>query len=858
MLRSLSPYVIAFLSGACALVYQVVWMRGFTPVFGLSVYATTAVLCAFMGGLGLGSHWAPTLVASSHKNPWRTYAAIEVAIALGALVVVSSVHPITTLYSHVAGMDRGGIATSLVRFLLAGSVMVIPTFFMGLTLPVLVHAHQLDADDHTWNARRIGALYGFNTLGAALGCLVVGFVLLYRFGIHKTTWLTAGLNIGVAFLALLQSRRAEAIEDSPSAIPPADTLAQAPTTSQGPPPSSQSASHPRFLSPRMLLFTYALIGVTSFGYELSWFRILIYYLQGATYSFSIMLALFLTGNALGAMYFSRFLERRLDKSPPDETLKVLAVAQVFIGLFGIGTLYTYRAIPVIWLLLIRALGADSWTMITAQKAIVAGLIIVPPTFLMGLTFPLLARLLKRTWPADGRIVGRLYAANTVGAILGSLLTGFVFFNAFGVQATIILLASLNFLLGLGIGFPVARTTRRFAAALVAASILFALTLLLTPPRMLIANFEKFVGKIVFYRESAADVTFVYEDEKGARVLAFNDGRGTSSTNPTSNYVNRVQAYSTMAQNPDAQDVLVISLGCGNTASAYTAFPIRRLDLVDISAGAFEAAPYFPTNLDVLDDPRVHTWVEDGRNFLLRTDRQWDIIEIELPTLHTDGVVNLYTREFYEIAWKRLKPGGILSQWIDARQSQRDVAYRVANTMIQRFPHASAWATHWSWWINGIKQDHPFRFDYEKAKELFDNPRVKKDTEWVGSGLEDVLSRLVSAEDILRRTVGQAGIITDDRTVVDFLVPKLVAPSAFGGGIAYYSSPLGPLFVDYWKKKGVKQLTTATMLKFHASNHFELVDQSLRSVAGSIPPDVLKRLEKANDAWMYSPSPLHPW
>ena len=229
------------------------------------------------------------------------------------------------------------------------------------------------------------------------------------------------------------------------------------------------------------------------------------------------------------------------------------------------------------------------------------------------------------------------------------------------------------------------TGRRFQAGAAALAAVAVLLWIVTPPRMLIRQFEHYLGKVLFYEESASDITFVYERSEGGetyRALAFHDGRGTSSTQPVVNYVNRLLAYSSMALKPDAKRVLVISFGCGNTASAFLRFPIERLDVVDVSTGAFQAAPYFATNLGVLGDPRMHTHVEDGRNFLLRSRDTYDIIELELPTLHTDGVVFLYTSEFYRIAAPRLAPDGLLSQWIDVLQTQREPSYQLVGTMLK--------------------------------------------------------------------------------------------------------------------------------------------------------------------------------
>jgi spermidine synthase len=370
----------------------------------------------------------------------------------------------------------------------------------------------------------------------------------------------------------------------------------------------------------------------------------------------------------------------------------------------------------------------------------------------------------------------------------------------------------------------------------------------TPRRMLLANFERYQGTISFYREAAADITFVYEVE-GDLWLGFSDGRGTSSTSDENNYLNRLSAYEAMLLKPDARNVLVISMGCGNTASAFTAFPIERLDIVDISSGPFEAAKLFHTNRGVLDDPRVHVTVEDGRNFLLKTPRRYDVIELELPSLHTDGVAFLYTREFYEIARARLTEGGVISQWIDAFQTRRQPSYRLINTMRQVFPEVSVWANRWSWWILGVNGGPPGAPDYERVRALFETASVREDMARVGTDLEDILASVVGYGEALDEVLRSAPPITDDRTWIDFELPKLATPASLGGGIAYYNAPLRKLFEEQWKRRGgIRQGGLVPFYGGGPERHHELVDRSLRAFARGYPAELVERVAARNGAW----------
>jgi spermidine synthase len=296
-------------------------------------------------------------------------------------------------------------------------------------------------------------------------------------------------------------------------------------------------------------------------------------------------------------------------------------------------------------------------------------------------------------------------------------------------------------------------------------------------------------------------------------------------------------------------VLVISMGCGNTASAFAAFPIERLDVVDISSGPFEAAKLFATTRTVLEDPRVHVTVEDGRNFLLKTPRKYDVIELELPSLHTDGVAFLYTREFYEIARSRLTEGGVISQWIDAFQTRRQPSHRLVATMREVFPEVSVWANRWSWWILGVNGGPPGAPDYERVRALFESASVREDMARVGTDLEDVLASLVGYGDALDEALGSAPPITDDHTWIDFELPKLPTPASLGGGVAYYNAPLRRLFEAQWQRGG--GIRQDGLVPFHGGGperHAELVDRSLRAFAPGYPPELLERVAARNGAW----------
>lgn len=830
------PYFFVFISGACALIYEIIWMRIFLPAFGISIYSTTTVLCAFMGGLGLGSYLAPRIIKRWRGSLWSLYAALTISIGITAMAVPYLDNIIVHIYTAVSRSGSLSIFVPAVRFLLSFIVMAIPTVFMGISFPAIVEAALRMADDPPAKAdKRVGYLYGLNTLGGAFGCLLAGFVLIYKLGLILSTLATASVNIilgAAAFFCFVSGKDKASFsagrayrEDTGGTV-------------------ERNAAGGLLVSRKMLIIFYGIIGMAALSYQLIWTRILIFYLQSGTYSFSIILIVFLAGLGIGSFLFSRLVNKASGTGQAG-WIFTAGIIQLLLGIIALATLPVYSRLGDIWISLISGFGAETWHSIMLQKMFIAGIIILPPTILMGIMFPLLVKIYKACGSGNSEAVGYLYAANVTGAIFGSFLTGFILFDKIGIQATLLLISSIN--IALGMAFLLTRAVRRpgrlrwAVSYLVAAYILIAV---LMPEKILASNYEKYWGKVLFYKESAADITTVIQDKRKEEILflAFHDGRGTSSTRAFSNYINRMYAYASMMANPEARDVLVICMGVGNTASAFSAFPVKSLDIVDISAGCFEAAEYFYTNRGVLKDPRVTTYAEDGRNYLLRSKKAYDIIQLEPPSIHTDGVVNLYTKEFYEVALSKLKPGGILSQWIDVYQNGEEISNMMTKTMLEVFPNSTLWYR-WSencWLLMGKKDEANTWIDHNKTRRLFSGKTIIDDMKLVDTSYEDILSNLAATKDGLNDMTRGARIITDDRTIVDFYVSHLRRNPAFGGGMAYAWSPLKYTFRASWMRDGL-WMPPENAVKTYSSAEEEFMDRPLLEITDELPKDVLDQV-----------------
>ncbi|MDC4226976.1 MAG: fused MFS/spermidine synthase [Candidatus Manganitrophus sp.] len=360
--------VLFFFSGVTALIYQMVWMRELVLVFGASMFAISTLLTAFMGGLALGSDFFGRR-ADRYSNPLRIYGFLELGIGGYALLVPFLLSSLIPIYQYLHGLFHFSFYIfSLVRFVMAVLVLLLPTALMGGTLPVLARLYKNNAEV----GKGVGLLYAFNTLGAVIGVLGAGFVLLPTLGLNKTVLLAAALNGAVGLLAIW--RGTQNIESSLSRPQPKGRRSPAPKHPQSP--------------RRILLITFALSGFAAMVYEVVWTRILTLILGSTLYSFATMLATFLMGLAIGSFLFSFFLKRF------SRPLLLLALVQGGIALFAFGGEFLFPLLPVLFFKLLEIFHSEGG-IISASKFFIVAAVMLVPTVLMGGVFPLVIHLLTR-------------------------------------------------------------------------------------------------------------------------------------------------------------------------------------------------------------------------------------------------------------------------------------------------------------------------------------------------------------------------------------------------------------------------------------------------------------------------------
>ncbi|MBK7670094.1 MAG: fused MFS/spermidine synthase [bacterium] len=436
-------YLLFLLSGATALVYQVVWVRQQGLVFGGTHLAVSTVLAVFMGGLALGG-WLLGRRADRWQRPLRAYGLLELGIALSALAAYGMLQVYPAIYVTLAGPFRDNpTALTALRFLLAAVAMIVPTTLMGATLPVLSR-YAREAGGGL--AGHLSLLYGLNTLGAVVGAVVTGFLLLPRLGTSRTLFVAVLLNLTVAVAALLLGRRGSA------AMPTGDAEDHA-----------QGDANVATPGAKLVLAGIGISGFCALGYEVLWTRALGTTLGTSTYAFTVMLAAFLSGIGLGSESFGLFMRRRSAGRDTRSLVRLFAAVQALIGCTALGVTWLLGDLSGHSAWLTSALVGAGWGEFAARQATgfaAAFSYMVLPAFLMGVAFPLAGTVHASTRRRSSGAVGEVLAWNTVGAILGALAAGFLLIRMWGIERSLVALSALN--LSLAAAIIGAASKRRIA------------------------------------------------------------------------------------------------------------------------------------------------------------------------------------------------------------------------------------------------------------------------------------------------------------------------------------------------------------------------------------------------------------
>lgn len=757
-----------FFSGASALIYEVVWGRMLVLVFGGTSFAISTVLAAFMGGLALGSYLFGKLI-DRRGHPLIVYGLLEAGIAAWALLIPALLGLLNSGYGLLyKELDPSFYVLSLLRFSLTFIVILVPTTLMGGTLPVLM---RLLTATGALVGRTSALLYFANTSGAVLGTFTAGFMLIPGLGLRGTTHLAVVVNIAVALLAIYMARKVEFKSPAPA------SAVESPSPEKG-------FALKRPLDRGIVLFVYAFSGFTALAYEVIWTRVLVSIVGTTTYAFTTMLTTFLLGLAIGSLVFSRFADRV-------KSVRPLALVQFFIALLALATVPMLGALPGLFIKLQGPLGQGWWGQVGLRFTLCL-FAMLPPTLLMGATFPIVAKLYAGNAEGIGTNIGRMYAFNTMGAILGSFLAGFVAVPIMGQESSILVAVTLNVLAALALVLFI----RGPAGHRVAISVACALAILLVA---IVPKFDLWDKKIMssgvyLYGseyQSISDLEKVlanarllyFKEDKDATVSVWQEGSvkymringKTEASTGSDMLTQRMVGTLPLLFHPAPKDVLLIGLASGVTAGSMLQHPVEKLECVEIVRGMDRAAEIFSReNYDCLNDPRFELIESDGRNYIMLTDETYDVIVSQGSNPWVAGCVNLFTIEFFELAREHLNPGGILGQWVQIYSMTREDFDLVLSTFHDVFPYVTVWqASEGDIVLIGSERELPS--DYEFIKEAMNRPRVAEDLKSVGldtfAGLFSCF--LLDTDAVEEYLDGFSKRVTDDDPSLEFTMPQTI-------------------------------------------------------------------------------------
>ncbi len=742
-----------FVSGACGLIYQVVWTRLMTHVFGSTLLAVSTVLAAFMAGLALGSYVLGKR-ADRCRSPLRLYAYYEIGIGLAAVAVLLLLDRLTPFYLWLSdSFGSTSLLFGLGRFVVIFAIILIPTTLMGATLPIL---GRLVIDGLGQVGRRLGGLYAINTVGAVAGCLLAGFYLIAEVGTHIAIHLAATLNLLVGAASWwLDSKQSRAAESEPTATPKRNRKAGK--------PKGKAVTSPFTI--RLLLVGFALSGMTSFAFEVFWARALVFYVGNSTYAVTTMLAAFLIGVALGG-YLARHLVDR-SKSP----VRLFAGLQIGIGLTAAVAMPLLSA--VIYSETFRGWfqsTAGNWGNQLLLNLTLCLLVMLVPTTLIGMIFPLVGRILLRDLRQTGETVGKAYAVNTLGNIVGALAPAFLIIPLLGIHKGILAMSTINVAVGLSLlvyGRGRSHITRYAFPAAMAAGIAWVVR---SPsPSQFPSDTQAPDDEVVYYREGPSATTKVFVKPLSGDKHISVDGIQIGGSDDELNYKQQWLAHVPKLLLADFHTELSIGLGSGILVGESVRHPgIERVTCVEIAPTVVEGAGYFrDENHGVLESPKLEMVINDGVNYLLTSRRRYDIISTDAKTDPEHGVNGVFfSREYYTLMRDRLAPGGLAIQWIPTHYPPR-IFKTVIHTCAEVFPHAQLWFSEGNCFL--IASNHRLAPDPEEIDRRLGDPELPFDglRRFGLDSSASLLAHLVATEDMLRQ--GTQGIPSNtlERPNVEF-------------------------------------------------------------------------------------------
>jgi len=752
--------LIYFASGACSLIDEVVWVRLLKLTLGNTVYATSIVVSVFMGGLALG---AVIMARYSDRitRRLRLYALLETLVTISALSLpwlLKIADPVYVWFFRAFHPAHWQLL--LVQVIISAAILLVPSMLMGSTLPLLgrfVTSLEKEA------GHLVGRLYALNTLGAAVGCFLAGFALIRAFGVMGTLYLAALLNLLVAFGGWFLSRFS-AVSDEPAPARPAAIRV--------PVPAGRTADGKFYL----LVVAFFLSGLISIGYELLWMRSIVHLLGGFTYVFSAVLTVYLLGNVIGAAIGSKLAKRLTVPA------SAFAVTLVLLGLYGV----FYLPLLISWMVETKAIGntlaviyshipASFYTINPMVHSLVLFLL---PSIIMGTGFPIALQAWTNHMHKVGRSTGTAYAANTIGAVAGGLVTGFVLIPLLGLQVSITILGLAGVWIAAIMWFVFKGPPKILIRwALAAVAVFLTIVTLRTPTNLfhvvvqinpVIPNWD-----LLAVAEGVTTTVSVHSSPREGWLQLRSSGQDIAGDSYAARGDQKILGHFGVLLNRGTERVLSVGFGSGETTACLAQHDLQKVDCVEIAPEVVRVALQFFRHLNLGDrlNEEVNMIYMDAKNYIHLTDKKYDLIIND--SIHPRDFAenaSLYTKEYFESARKHLSENGAIMSWLPTYDMPASAFASIIATVMEVFPHVTMWFPT----VNpaplvlliGSQKQQYYSPEYidkeilkEKAAETLASINVRNSV--------DVLSCYVADEEGLRQVIKGVPINSDYRPFVEF-------------------------------------------------------------------------------------------
>jgi spermidine synthase len=748
-------FVLFIGSGCAALIYEVVWLQLLQLNLGSSAVSVGVLLAVYMGGMCLGSLLLPRRISPRH-HPLKVYALLELGIGAFGLIALYAVPAIGKAYTVIAG---DGPANLILRTIVASICLLPPTLLMGATLPAIGRWVQTTPAGASW----LGFFYAGNLVGAVAGSLVAGYYLLRLFDMPTASFVAVGINAFVATLAWVVARFL-------SYRPPSMTAAE---------PSAQPAS-------RLIYVGIALSGFTALGAEVVWTRLLALHFGATTYTFSLILAVILLGLGLGSSIGSAVARRVRNARPALGWCQLLLCGGIAWAAHAACTSLKYWEVDPT---------ATSLALTFKHDVVRAIWAVLPSAILWGASFPLAVAAVLRPGQDSGRLVGGIYAANTLGAIFGAAITSLVLVGNIGSKSTQQILIIVSALSGfLMLALPTFRNAE--IRGIRRALNIGLLGIAAVASVFLVRSVPPLPGILVAYGRNAAswdgyhDIVYVGEGRMASVAVTrdptgilyyHNAGKVQASSDPADMRLQRMLGHITTLVPKSPQKVLVIGCGAGVTAGAVSLDPlVKDQTIAEIEPLVPHAvSTYFSEhNFAVVSNPKVKVHLDDARHFLLTTHEKFDAITSDPLDPWVKGAATLYTLEFFEVVKQHLNSNGVMTLFVQLYENDESAVKSQIATFLKAFPNGAVFANTvdgegYDLVLYGPMQPHQINLDeVQERLNLPENAPIVQSLQEIGiNSAVQLFGNYAGRPDDLARWLSDAQINHDRNLRLQFLAGR---------------------------------------------------------------------------------------